>query len=467
MATQSPALPVGLRYYLLRGDVMVPMVPVDQLPFQLHGVPRQLAHRQMSDEDWKLLKETEEPLFVLSVQAPATLLSSLSAAAAKSHLFAPDHHVRNKLVNTASELPRNNLWVASSPMTQPSTGHLRSMHATALEHPSSLTDSFASIYQKDAQRLGYRMLHPSGIEPDPSKKEFCTHWIKTGECAFISIGCKYKHEMPTTDKLRELGFTQVPKWWKEKSIITARGPTWMQRRLASGDEKGETLDEMPAHHAFSDTLKFRSKYVEERGLLRSGLVHERSILKREKVPEPAELASSTLPRTPSQAAITRRDSQISNLLIDIEDIPVPPPSPQLSNSSSDSAASCDTQLPSSYNSESPTALPVPAPEVADRKPHVVEHPIQLQTAKKAQTAEDSSSRPVARRSSLISCASDCEENTQSVKPFIKRKSAPLRAIKRANAAQKQPGLATSKYAASNVNNAGSRSRNRNCRMLQQ
>jgi hypothetical protein len=469
MATQppqSPALPAGLRYYLLRGNIMVPVVPVDQLPFQLQGVPQQLAHRQMSDENWKLLKETEEPVSVLSVQAPATLLSSRSAAATKPYFLAPDHHVRNESVDTASELPCYNRWVASSLMTQPSTGHLRSMNAITLEQPSSLTDSFASIFQKDAQRLGHRMSYPSGIEPDPSKKEFCTHWIKTGECAFISIGCKYKHEMPTADKLRGLGFTQVPKWWKDKSAIAAKGPTWMQRRLASSNEEGEPLDEPLTHRAFPDPSMFRSKYTVERGPLRGSLLHEGSTLKRQIVPEPAEVIFSTRPRAPSQAAISRRDSQISNLLIDIEDVPVPPPSPQLSDSSSNSATFCDRQMPSSCSSELPTTSLVPAPEVTDRKLHVVEHRVQLQTANKAQTAKCSLGRPVARRSSLTSCASDSDEDTKSIEPLIRRKSTPLRANKGANAAQKQTGLASSKYATSNVKNAGCRNRDRNRRTPQ-
>lgn len=458
MGIQPPQhlpLPAGLRYYLLRGNVMVPLVPVDQLPFQLQGVPRQLTHRQISDGDWKLLKETEEPTSVLQVQAPATILPSTSTATARPPFLAPDHHVRREPADAASETTRHNRWSASSPTTQPSTGHLRSMRAIALEHPSSLIDSFASNCQNDAQRLGYRTPYPSGIEPDPSKKEFCTHWIKTGECAFISIGCKYKHEMPTTDRLRELGFTQVPKWWKEKSAIAARGSTWMQRRLASGDEGGDQLDEMPIHRAFPDPSTFRSKYMEEGGPLRDGLLQERSILKRDIIPEPP------------QAAISRRDSQIFNLLIDLGDTPAPPPSPQLSNSSSNSVASCDIQLPSSCSSESPPASPVPTSEVTDRKPDVVEHHNQLQTVRNSQIAKEPLGQPIAYRSTQISCASDSEENTRPIKPLTRRRATPLRVIRGLNASQKQSGLVNSKYAASNVKNAESRSRNRNRRVPQQ
>jgi hypothetical protein len=76
---EASALPDGLRYYLLHGNAMVPLVPIDQLPFQLQGIPRQLTHRQMSDESWKLLHETEFPATMLSIQAPSSILPYHSA----------------------------------------------------------------------------------------------------------------------------------------------------------------------------------------------------------------------------------------------------------------------------------------------------------------------------------------------------------------------------------------------------
>ncbi|KIW04100.1 uncharacterized protein PV09_04915 [Verruconis gallopava] len=48
-------------------------------------------------------------------------------------------------------------------------------------------------------------------------KEYCTYWIRTGECDYVQQGCRYKHEMPSLDRLREIGFTKgYPKWWLEK-----------------------------------------------------------------------------------------------------------------------------------------------------------------------------------------------------------------------------------------------------------
>lgn len=100
------------------------------------------------------------------------------------------------------------------------------------------------MYRKDSQRLGYTpVLPPSGVKPDASKKEYCTHWISRGECAFMAQGCLYKHEMPPLEKLREIGFKNEPRWWKEKNAIQARGSTWMQRRLQHTNEDENDAEE--------------------------------------------------------------------------------------------------------------------------------------------------------------------------------------------------------------------------------
>ncbi|KAH7093329.1 hypothetical protein FB567DRAFT_587764 [Paraphoma chrysanthemicola] len=252
--SQPSQLPDGLRYYLLRGSSMT------------------------SDESWKLLLEIEHIPKTLLVQAPTSILATTPASTPKSRFLAPDHHVRAESPEPAIVPSKSSRWSQNASDTVKKAPDLQpAMPIAASEQPSSLVESFAAIYQRDAQRIGYRTPYPSGIVPDPSNKKFCTHWIKTGECAFVAVGCKFEHEMPSINKLREEGFTRIPKWWKEKSAISMRGPTWMQRRLASGDDEQDTPP------AFPDPSTFQSHG--------------------------------------------------SNLLIHLDDTPAPPPSPQLSVSS--------------------------------------------------------------------------------------------------------------------------------------
>lgn len=61
------------------------------------------------------------------------------------------------------------------------------------------------------------------MEPDLGKKIFCTHWIKTGECAFMQQGCLYKHEMPDRETLGRIGFAAVPTWWQVRHALSTGG----------------------------------------------------------------------------------------------------------------------------------------------------------------------------------------------------------------------------------------------------
>tara|TARA_R110002003_G_scaffold991_10_gene21922 strand:+ start:12959 stop:14125 length:1167 start_codon:yes stop_codon:yes gene_type:complete len=333
------------------------------------------------------------------------------------------------------------------------------------ERLSSLTDNFAAIYQKDAQRVGYGMHYPSGIEPDQSKKEFCTHWIKTGECAFISVGCKYKHEMPAIDKLRELGFTQLPKWWKEKSAITSRGPTWMQRRLASGSDEQDIPNEMPAPRAFPDPSTFRKGQPEASVVPQGEYKHERSMLKSEAMCEPTGAFRVSAPLAPSQEAAMRRESQISNLLIDLDETPAPPPSPQLSGKSSTSGGSSRTRDRSSCASESSP----PSPRVDCVKPTLRKCSPHPTISNEKREAKSKTRLPIIRRYSLVSSASEGDDEVPAVKPLSKRKSAPRRTTGRENAPANQPGLAISKHAQGSnlVKNTRATSKNAKRRMQQQ
>ncbi|KAF2130376.1 hypothetical protein P153DRAFT_365983 [Dothidotthia symphoricarpi CBS 119687] len=480
MAVQPPrpcALPESLRHYVLRDNVMVPLVPVDQLPFQLQGVPRRLDHRQLCEEHWKFVEETDEPASPLPILAPTTRFPSQSTPSIKPRFLAPDHHVRTESASMYIDQPRSARASLPPPLPliEGGSGLPRSVNPISFERPCSPTDSFASIHQKDAQSLGFRTPYPSGIEPDPSKKEYCTHWIKTGECAFISIGCKFKHEMPSAEKLRELGFTQgLPKWWKEKSALGARELTWMQRRLA-GTENRELSNEYPVPYAFPDTAAFRTRRDAlcplDGGLdsLRGALKRNCSVSERERITsargpmreEPASPKQGSLPTT------TKPTGQIVNLLIDFDEIPAPPPSPQLSSSSRSDEFS-DTQSLSNRASPSTPAteyLPLllsnedKSVKRNDEKLRRIDDKLSKANERKSVVTNQErlhksnlevvrgteyTVRPSLRRHSKASLTSSSEEDTKSNRLVAKRKSSPPKPSKRTPS--KQLGLANSKHA---------------------
>jgi hypothetical protein len=111
--SQQLGLPEGSRVYVLRGTRLVPLIPADQLPYQIQGVPRELKHREMSDGNWRFSHETENAATILGIQAPGSIAppqsptpSSIaprqSPTPSKPRFLAPDHHVRNESCHVGS-----------------------------------------------------------------------------------------------------------------------------------------------------------------------------------------------------------------------------------------------------------------------------------------------------------------------------------------------------------------------------
>lgn len=91
---------------------------------------------------------------------------------------------------------------------------------------SSLQEHIANAHPRPRRRAAPSQdsQHPpSGIIPDGSKKIYCSHWVRTGECDFTQTGCLYKHEMPRDLKtLRGIGLSKVPTWWLQKEAEEAK-----------------------------------------------------------------------------------------------------------------------------------------------------------------------------------------------------------------------------------------------------
>lgn len=454
VSTRCP-LPHGVRAYVLRGNDMIPLIPADQLPFHLQGIPRQLTHRQMSDENWKLLQETQHPAIPLSIQKPSSISPSRPLPAPTSRFLAPDHCVRTKPANTIEE-KHHQPWSVPTQVVDKESVHASISASIPQDCPSSLVDRFASIYPKDAQRIGYRIPYPSGIEPDPSKKVFCSHWIKTGECGYMEQGCRYKHEMPSIDRLREIGFTQVPKWWKEKTAIAARGPTWMQRRLASGNEDDD--DELKVGSSlrvFPDPSTFKTRQLE-------GVDPAQAESSARPIVNVASKKATALhtdpqaPLSPTSESSGRRDSKISDLLIDLRETPVPSPSPQPSDIPSSSAVSSDTHT----QSDTIVASSPPTPIVTPEKASTTTLAAPQSSFQRPCKAEELPQLPAVRRSSLVSWASDSEPGTTPVKNVSERKNPPRRSARRSNQPGKQQsGMAKSKHTAVDTNVCNHQARN--------
>ncbi|KAK5144103.1 hypothetical protein LTR04_001677 [Oleoguttula sp. CCFEE 6159] len=135
----------------------------------------------------------------------------------------------------------------NAPTSVPSTPQWRRSQGVQSDSTQAVIDAIVSSDPSAAARLGYvprrEAPPPSGTQPNQEKKEYCTYWIRTGECDYIQQGCLYRHDMPDRATLEKIGFRSVPRWWQEKNAIkvgasnssiardSTCAPTWMQRLL--------------------------------------------------------------------------------------------------------------------------------------------------------------------------------------------------------------------------------------------
>lgn len=82
----------------------------------------------------------------------------------------------------------------------------------------------------------------------PGKKEWCSHWLRKGECDYAQQGCIYRHEMPLTlEGLERVGLRDIPAWYRAEygipSLLTHGTSHNMRDKAPSGrDAKGLNSD---------------------------------------------------------------------------------------------------------------------------------------------------------------------------------------------------------------------------------
>ncbi|EON67577.1 hypothetical protein W97_06945 [Coniosporium apollinis CBS 100218] len=208
-------------------------------------------------------------VYSLEPQDPLIASSTPGSAAvrpAQKQYQAPDAMVRQSLDHlrqiTRRGRPAQSLVTATAPVmgqneTRPPSPTLswRRGQPSEQDQTQAVIDAIVGADPSAAARIGYvrpRPPPPSGTEPDPFKKKYCTYWIRTGECDYTQQGCLYKHEMPDREELMKIGFREIPRWWKERNAVkitmdpialsSNREPSWMRRRIMEVDDEASDAD---------------------------------------------------------------------------------------------------------------------------------------------------------------------------------------------------------------------------------
>ncbi|KAF2458781.1 hypothetical protein BDY21DRAFT_420731 [Lineolata rhizophorae] len=188
------------QFYLTRGpNHLTPLVAADELPLsvQLRGVPRAMTAELAQVMGMTCVGEASGTGRVYGLESG--VLGEVGR----------EHDKKEQALDPA-EQERND----------------KAREGSSAQRPDVQSLSHCHFYCA----LPYTIL---ARKPDPEKKEYCTYWIRTGECDYTQQGCLYKHEMPDKATLARIGFRGVPRWWAEKHAVRMR-PILSENRTDEG-----------------------------------------------------------------------------------------------------------------------------------------------------------------------------------------------------------------------------------------
>lgn len=306
----QPSQPTLLYFCSRTNGLLVPLIPADELPFnvRLQGVPRVIQLDQAHGMKYvgtapnttgiTFKQEDDTNTMQRSNQLPATShirgQSNTLVNPFKQYL-APNALARQALAQSA-----NNQAAASSSSTissRPVLAHEMASNWRSNNIPPSVPVSDPTFTSNpnpadkaqflidaivgstsgaaEAARIGYEpkstAIPPSGSLPDQDKKEFCTYWIRTGECDYTQQGCLYKHEMPDRATLEKIGFRTMPRWWAEKQSVVKLGggekasvgpivksTEWLKNKSKKSDDSDGSDSESEAGSSAKSTTSSKS-----------------------------------------------------------------------------------------------------------------------------------------------------------------------------------------------------------------
>ncbi|KAJ9351761.1 hypothetical protein DTO027B9_6137 [Paecilomyces variotii] len=240
------ASPLRPQFFISRPNgTMTPMIAVDELPahISIRGVPRVLAP---SETQGMTSLGSIPPRAQFYVVEGVPLINPRVPTPGPPNQFLQDVNLQTSIMRVASDenltpsqrlalqtmlqqnLPQN--WIVPSPAVGPWGP------ANTAGHGGARSNS--------GRRDGNVTHNP--------KKEFCSYWIRHGECDYQQQGCLYKHEMPKDlPTLEKLGLRDIPRWYREKHGIPSLLPNGHHGRhqVTSAQDRGlnSTTRTLPYH----------------------------------------------------------------------------------------------------------------------------------------------------------------------------------------------------------------------------
>lgn len=229
------ASPIRPQFFCSRPNgTLTPMIALDELPAHvtIRGVPRVLSPSETQGMTSLGTVSPRAQFYVVDGVSPGTSRASNGHQSAQH--VPRDVELQNSLLKVVTD------------DTIPASQRL-ALHALIQQGLSQnwvMSNPAAGAWL--ASHTGRQGPHYN------TKKEFCSYWIRHGECDYQQQGCLYKHEMPTDPAMLEkLGLRDIPRWYREKYGLPSLLPAGHQSSRAHSAHGQHWKDsDVPSRGAF-------------------------------------------------------------------------------------------------------------------------------------------------------------------------------------------------------------------------
>lgn len=233
------------QFWVLRPqtNTMVPLIAVDELPptITIRGVPRSLEAKDLTGMTMAGSADSRHRTHIVDMPNEALANHTppsgyLTGLGLQDSAFAIPAYPSRSTVNT-NILPQP---PKAYGISEQMPSHIKS----PVTGNSVPVTSFAVPYRVD-RNPGPNPLPPwqdsssIPLKAAPGVKEYCSFWLRKGECDYAQQGCLYKHEMPLDRAVLErLGHRDIPKWYREKHGLGS----FLAFGSGVSEEKGEKME---------------------------------------------------------------------------------------------------------------------------------------------------------------------------------------------------------------------------------
>ncbi|KAL2821942.1 hypothetical protein BJX63DRAFT_175629 [Aspergillus granulosus] len=195
---------------------LTPLIAVDELPahITIRGAPRVLSTNET--QGMTSLGSVSPRGQTYTVEGTTALPESRPSSTSCTSHRARNHDIQSSLMKVLADenIPASQRLALRNLLQQSAS---QNWQVNNLPGPGCLVPNHGGSPGSGSgrQNLNHRSV----------KKEYCSYWIRHGECDYQQQGCLYKHEMPLDrSMLEKLGLRDIPRWYREKYNVPSLLP---------------------------------------------------------------------------------------------------------------------------------------------------------------------------------------------------------------------------------------------------